>query len=178
MWATTALAGAVFLAAGALAPSAGWAQSNPSAKEIVKSLTPNSQMGSTTRGIRMVPQSGKPASAPSVSLNVDFATGSAELTPQARQTLDQLGEALNAPQLARDRFRVEGHTDTVGSMDRNQMLSERRASSVVQYLESKFNVAPSRLHAVGMGEKDLLVPTPPNTPEQRNRRVRVVNVGS
>ena len=176
--ATTLLAGAALLAIGVLTPSGSWAQGNPSADQIVKSLTPNQQMETTTRGIRMVPQSGKPAAAPSVSLNIDFATGSTELTPQARQALDQLGQALNSPKLAGDRFRVEGHTDTVGHAAMNQTLSERRAASVVQYLETRFNIASGRLQPVGMGENGLLVPTPANTPEQRNRRVRVVNIGS
>lgn len=176
MRATTALAGATLLLLGATTPGLAWAQGNPSAAQIVKSLTPTPQMETTTRGIRMVPQSQKRI--PSVSLNVDFATGSAELTPQARQALDQLGQALNAPKLAGSRFRVEGHTDTVGSVAMNQALSERRADSVVHYLESKFSINPARLQAIGMGEKGLLVPTPPNTPEARNRRVRVVNIGS
>ena len=179
MRATIALAAAL-LAAGALTPLAGWAQNNPSADQIVKSLTPGQSMEPTTRGIRAVPQHGATArtQAPSVSLNVEFATGSAQLTPQARQSLDQLGQALTSSQLAGFRFRVEGHTDTVGSPAMNRMLSERRAASVVGYLEGKYNIDPSRLHPVGMGEQGLLVPTPDDTPEQRNRRVLVVNVGT
>ncbi len=47
--------------------------------------------------------------APSVSLSVEFASGSADLTPQARQTLDQLGKALSSSDLAQYRFRIEGH---------------------------------------------------------------------
>lgn len=178
MRATVALAAAALLWGSALAPVAGLAQTNPSVNEIVKSLAPNTAGGMTTRGIRVGGQSAAAAHAPSVSLNVDFATGSAALTPQARETLDRLGQALNEQQLASSRFRIEGHTDTVGSRAMNQALSEQRADSVVHYLESKFNIAPSRLQPMGMGENDLLVPTPDNTPEARNRRVLVVNVGS
>ena len=191
MRAMTALA-AVLLAGGALSPVPVWAQGNPSADQIMRSLTPNPQGGTTTRGIRAVPQSGPAAAAaaagqapvqaaaraPSVSLTIEFASGSADLTPQARQTLDQLGQALSSAQLAQYRFRVEGHTDTVGSPAMNQMLSEKRAATVVGYLQGKFNIGPGRLHAVGMGEQGLLVSTPENTPEQRNRRVLVVNVGT
>jgi OOP family OmpA-OmpF porin len=116
--------------------------------------------------------------APSVNLNVQFRTNSAELTPAAMRTLDQLGRALSSPALSGYHFRIEGHTDTVGSADTNKTLSEHRAQSVVEYLTSKYNLDPSRLQAVGMGEDGLLVPTPAQTPDIRNRRVQVVNVGA
>lgn len=185
-----------------------FAQSNPSADQIIKSLKPTGNLVTGgTRGIRMVappaatpqapaatpaarsaPQlaSAKPmasspqpaASAPSVNLTVNFATGSAELTPQAIATLDELGRALSSSDLASYRFRIEGHTDTVGSPEYNRDLSERRAEAVVSYLTSKFGVQPARLQAVGMGEAGLLVPTPPQTPDPRNRRVQVINLGA
>jgi OmpA-OmpF porin, OOP family len=154
---------------GALATTEARAQSNPGVDEMVKSLSPTPS-GPGTRGIRV--------GNPEVSLNVVFATGSAELTPQAIQTLNDLGRALTNPALAAYRFRVEGHTDTVGNRDSNKALSDRRASSVVEYLVGKFQVDRSRLQAVGMGEDGLLVPTPDQTPELRNRRVLVVNIGS
>jgi OOP family OmpA-OmpF porin len=197
-------------AALAFAPAA-FAQSNPSADQIINSLRPTSGLTGTTRGIRPVgnapapsaapapaaapaatpaapPASAAPmqaaaspatpaAQAPSVNLTVQFASGSAELTPQARQTLDELGKALSSPQLAAFRFRIEGHTDTVGTPEENQVLSDHRAAAVVAYLEQKFGVNASRLEAVGMGERGLLVPTPPQTPEPRNRRVTVINLG-
>jgi outer membrane protein OmpA-like peptidoglycan-associated protein len=115
--------------------------------------------------------------APSVSLTVEFASDSAELTPQTRQTLDQLGRALSSPDLAQFRFRIEGHTDTVGSPGYNKALSARRAAAVADYLEKNFAVAPSRLQPVGYGEDGLLVPTPPQTANAQNRRVKVVNLG-
>ncbi|WP_439579638.1 OmpA family protein, partial [Elioraea sp.] len=55
------------------------------------------------------------AQAPSISLNVLFAVNSAELTPQARRVLDELGRALSSADLSPYRFRIEGHTDTTGS---------------------------------------------------------------
>ena len=73
---------------------------------------------------------------------------------------------------------VKGHTDTVGSAEANQILSERRAAAVRDYLINKFGVDPSRLVAVGLGQTQLLVPTPDNTPNAQNRRVQVVNIGS
>jgi outer membrane protein OmpA-like peptidoglycan-associated protein len=154
-----------------LAGPVAMAQSNPSVDQMVKSLSPTPG-GPSTRGIRV----GAPP--PEVSLNVLFATGSADLAPQAIQTLNDLGRALTDPALTAYKFRIEGHTDTVGSPAYNKALSEARATTVAEYLAGKFQVDRNRLQPVGMGEDGLLVPTPDQTPEQRNRRVLVVNAGS
>jgi len=125
-----------------------------------------------------VPAAAATVSGPAVNLTVNFATGSADLTPDAVRTLDELGSALSSKELAGYRFRIEGHTDTVGSPEYNRALSERRAEAVVAYIAKKFGVEPTRLQAVGMGEQGLMVPTPPQTAEPRNRRVQVVNLGA
>ncbi len=180
---------------------------NPSADQIINSLRPSGNLvRGGTRGIRLAPSgdaSSQPEAAPTpaasqprvaasksvavpaaapaapaVNLTVNFANGSAELTPAATRTLDELGRALSSKDLAGYRFRIEGHTDTVGSLDYNRALSERRAEAVVDYVAKKYEVDPTRLQAVGMGEDGLLVPTPPQTPEPRNRRVQVINLGA
>jgi OmpA-OmpF porin, OOP family len=117
-------------------------------------------------------------SGPSINLTVNFPTGSADLTPAARASLDNLGKALASSELENFRFRIEGHTDNVGSKEANQTLSQQRAEAVVSYLTSQYNVAPTRLEAVGKGQEDPLVDTPPQTPEARNRRVQVINLGA
>jgi OOP family OmpA-OmpF porin len=183
------------------------AQSNPSTSQIIQSLKPSGNLlQGGTRGIRLAPPSSQSApaaspsathsanagaaaphtsrpiqaetAAPSVNLNVDFPTNSATLTPDAKHTLDQLGRALTSKDLASYRFRIEGHTDTVGSPAYNQGLSQRRADAVAAYLEQTFNIPSSRLEAVGMGEQGLLVVPPPQTAELRNRRVEVINLGA
>lgn len=189
-----------------LASLPSFAQGNPSAEQIINSLRPTGNLVSGgTRGIRLSPPAGNdtaaapapsatpqtrvasskpaaaapaPVTAPSVNLTVNFANGSATLTPDAVRTLDELGRALASKDLAVYRFRIEGHTDTVGSRDYNQALSERRAVAVVDYIAKKFGVDPHRLQAVGMGEDGLLVATPPQTAEPRNRRVEVINLGA
>ena len=142
-----------------------------------------------TRGIRMgsqppaVAKPGTPASAGGMArpaeanLNVPFASGSAAISPAAERVLDQLGQALTSPKLAEYKFRVEGHTDTVGAPDMNKALSEQRAASVTDYLATKFNIDRSRLTPVGMGEEGLLVATGQNVANSANRRVLVVNLG-
>lgn len=184
------LAAAGLVAAGSLVPASSWAQTNPNSAQILKSLTPTGASGAT-RGIRVGPsaggtnsaggataQSNATEAAPAVSLTVQFATGSADLTPAARQVLNNLGKAISDKSLANDRFRIEGHTDTVGNKDANQVLSEHRAEAVVDYLATNFHVDRSRLQPVGMGESGLLIQTPEQTNEPRNRRVQVVNIGS
>jgi OOP family OmpA-OmpF porin len=116
--------------------------------------------------------------APSVNLYVPFENGSAELTPAAIAALDELGKALSSSALAGYKFKIEGHTDTVGSKNYNLELSDRRANAVSAYLEQKFGVSQTRLETVGVGEAHLLVPTPEQTPEPRNRRVTVINLGA
>jgi outer membrane protein OmpA-like peptidoglycan-associated protein len=183
-----------------------FAQGSPSADQIINSLRPSGNLvQGGTRGIRLAPSGGSaapaaaapqhqqsaasnrpaatspataPTGAPSVNLTVNFATGSAELTPDAIHTLDELGRALSSQDLASYRFRIEGHTDTVGSQEYNKALSERRAEAVVSYVAKKYGVDPSRMQAVGMGEEGLLVQTPQQTPEPRNRRVQVINLGA
>jgi OmpA family len=66
----------------------------------------------------------------SVNLYVNFAYDSADLTSDARITLDRLGYALIDDRLKNFSFTIEGHTDAKGSADYNQKLSERRAEAV------------------------------------------------
>jgi len=160
-----------------LAVAPAYAQSNPGVEEMIRSLTPTPN-GPVTRGITVGRPPPPPAPPPTISLNVLFANGSAELTPEAVQTLNDLGRALSDPRLGGFRFRVEGHTDTVGGRAYNQALSDRRAIAVAEYLAGRFQVDRARLQPVGLGQEGLLVPTPDQTPEPRNRRVLVVNIGS
>jgi outer membrane protein OmpA-like peptidoglycan-associated protein len=111
-------------------------------------------------------------------LNVEFETGSAGLTTGAVAALDNLGNALASLQASGFRFRIEGHTDTVGSDDYNRALSEQRADAVTIYLNRHFSIDRAHLQPVGMGKDHLLVATPDQTAEPRNRRVQVVNIGT
>lgn len=118
---------------------------------------------------------GAAAEAPlSVNLYVNFAFDSAELTSDARITLDQLGAALRDPRLAGFAFTIAGHTDARGGAEYNQRLSERRAEAVRRYLVARHGIAPTRLSAVGHGKSLLLDPARPE--DGVNRRVQVINV--
>jgi OmpA-OmpF porin, OOP family len=170
-----------------------WAAENPSADQLINSLTPGNSGGMVTRGIRLGGQPPAvanpaadastgamkplPAKPPEASLSVPFGSGSAAISPAAARVLDVLAFALASPKLTEFKFRVEGHTDTVGPPERNRTLSQRRAASVIEYLVTERGIDRSRLTAVGMGEEGLLVETGPGVPNAANRRVLVVNLG-
>ncbi len=122
------------------------------------------------------PPASDASDAPGIDFNVLFASGSAELASSALKTLDTIGRALSSNELAGSRFRIEGHTDTVGSRENNRSLSGRRAAAVVDYLSQKYGIDRARLESKGMGQDALVVPTGDQVDEPRNRRVRIVNI--
>lgn len=188
---------AIALVAALAGPPALAQPASPSVEEIRRALTRGIQTPTTEgaapeqpipapampgmSGAVRVPMTGpapmQPPRAPAIDITVTFATGSASITPKAALDLANLGQALVSPDLAPYRFRIEGHTDTVGGTAMNQRLSEQRAAAVAAWLVSRYRVLPDRLLPVGLGEAAPLVPTPDNTPEARNRRVRIVNLG-
>jgi outer membrane protein OmpA-like peptidoglycan-associated protein len=109
-------------------------------------------------------------------LRVTFPFDSAEITPEARQTLDTLGAALLDGRLSADRFEIAGHTDGVGAEQYNAALSERRAQAVVNYLSENFGLPRERLVGRGYGKAYLADPEDPRNPI--NRRVEILNLGS
>jgi outer membrane protein OmpA-like peptidoglycan-associated protein len=70
------------------------------------------------------------------------------------------------------RLDVIGHADSAGPRDYNQSLSERRAAEVTRQLTRR-GVPEGAIKASGVGEDDLAVPTPDNTPNPENRRAAV-----
>ena len=97
---------------------------------------------------------------------ITFAFNSAELTQQARATLQNQAKWIR--QFPEVRFRVYGHTDLVGSNAYNKALGLRRAKVAVTYLISQ-GIGGARLEAVAsFGKTRPVVQT--NGPEERNRR--------
>ncbi len=99
-----------------------------------------------------------------------FDFNSAALRPSSQETLDDL--AGNFRQYPDNRLAIEGHTDSVGSDEYNQQLSERRAGSVADYLIDK-GVSSSAITVYGYGE--LRPKSTNDTAEGRqlNRRVEI-----
>lgn len=69
---------------------------------------------------------------------------------------------------------IEGHADSVGTSQYNMDLSQRRAESVVSYLTTTFNIAPSRLSAVGYGNTRPVADNSTQAGKEANRRIDAV----
>ncbi|MGR9090002.1 MAG: OmpA family protein [Gammaproteobacteria bacterium] len=102
---------------------------------------------------------------------VHFEFDKAVLTSQAMPVLDDA--AATIAKHSTIRVEIIGHTDSVGSDAYNQGLSERRASAVVTYLESK-GVSGSRLSAIGRGESQPAASNDTKEGRYVNRRVELI----
>lgn len=100
-----------------------------------------------------------------------FATGRADLEPDASNNLNKLVVFLN--KYPERTVAIEGFTDSVGTQDYNQTLSRRRADSVKSYLERK-GVDSMRLSAAGRGMDDPIAGNDSAAGRRSNRRVEVI----
>jgi outer membrane protein OmpA-like peptidoglycan-associated protein len=106
--------------------------------------------------------------------DVLFDTASATLKPGAREKLARVAGILAShPDL---HIEIEGHTDSVGSDDYNQRLSERRAESVRAYLVQQ-RIPPTSVDAEGLGEGRPVATNATPAGRQQNRRVELVVSG-
>ncbi|WP_193370106.1 OmpA family protein [Pelagibius marinus] len=99
---------------------------------------------------------------------VYFDFDSAALTPQAQTELADVVEA--AGKTGEGAINITGYTDLSGAEAYNQVLSERRANSVIELLVGS-GVDAARIVGRGLGEANPVVMT--EAPEQRNRRVEI-----
>ena len=103
--------------------------------------------------------------------DVLFDTGSYILKPGAREKLAKVSGILLAhPGLT---MQIEGHTDSVGSGEFNQRLSEQRAGSVREFLLEQ-GVLPSATTAQGFGKTEPVASNDTAEGRQQNRRVEIV----
>jgi outer membrane protein OmpA-like peptidoglycan-associated protein len=100
-----------------------------------------------------------------------FATGRSDLKSGATANLDRLGEFLT--EYPSRTASIEGYTDSMGSEDSNQSLSERRADSVKRYLIGR-GIGSNRLSSMGRGENAPVADNDSLAGRQQNRRVEVI----
>ena len=106
--------------------------------------------------------------------DVLFDTASSNLKPGAREKLARVSGILSShPGL---RLEVEGHTDSVGTNEYNQQLSERRAESVRSYLVAQ-RIEPSAIVTLGVGEERPVATNDTAAGRQQNRRVEIIVSG-
>ena len=106
--------------------------------------------------------------------DVLFAFGKYDLRPAAREALAKLsGIVLGHPGL---KLSVEGYTDSIGSDEVNQTLSEKRAGAVRDYLVQQ-GLDPSSITATGFGKSNPVASNDTNEGRQQNRRVEIIISG-
>ncbi len=99
-----------------------------------------------------------------------FDVGKADLRPVAQQNLTKLADILI--KYEDTNILIEGHTDSDGSEEFNQTLSERRARSVSAFL-AQHNVSSPRMTPIGYGELQPIADNTTPEGKQANRRVEV-----
>lgn len=144
-------------------------------QRMARNLAEPRSSSSVTSRHRASASASIPAAGPGqrVNLRLSFITGSAELAPGARAQADAFAQALMRPQLMNMRFRIEGHTDSVGRRDRNIDLSQRRAQTLADLL-IQAGVSRDRLEVRGFGPDRPLPGLSARSGE--NRRVEAVRI--
>jgi OmpA-OmpF porin, OOP family len=103
--------------------------------------------------------------------SVKFAFNRDNLTPKAKEALDQL--AGNIASTKGYIVALEGGCDSAGPADYNYDLSQRRANSVIQYLASKYNVPAHKIYVIGLGKDKPVESNKTSAGRADNRRVDV-----
>ena len=103
---------------------------------------------------------------------VNFKSGSAVLSPDSKTKLDDIAtKALNAKGYV---LEVSGFADTNGSIDRNRVLSQRRADAVIRYLVESHNIPLRRIVTpYGYGESNPVADNTSKEGRAQNRRVEI-----
>lgn len=107
---------------------------------------------------------------PPQSFQLYFKSGTAELTDESAAAVPDIIAAFRARDIPN--AAVIGHTDTVGGADGNYRLALRRARVMRDQLIDA-GMEEDKVSATSHGERDPVVKTPDNTPEEKNRRVEV-----
>ena len=103
-----------------------------------------------------------------------FASGKSEMLPTAQKRLDDVIAALKDDPRS---ITIVGHTDSVGSDEKNMMLSQRRADAVRTYLTTH-GIPEDRVTAQGMGETQPIADNKTAEGRANNRRVEIILNGS
>jgi outer membrane protein OmpA-like peptidoglycan-associated protein len=103
---------------------------------------------------------------------INFPVGQATLTPENYTLLSKVQQAIRT--FDQPIVTIEGHTDSTGSEQINQELSQKRAEAVMTYLVANNTLPPNQIEAIGYGPNRPLAPN--TTPEGRaiNRRIDVL----
>lgn len=105
--------------------------------------------------------------------NITFDVNESTIKPSFSNTLESV--ALVLKEFDKTTIQIEGHTDSTGSRDYNQLLSERRAGSVRDFLLNQ-NIQSGRTRAVGYGPRYPIASNDTAAGREQNRRVELTLV--
>lgn len=155
-------------------PSSTWwveVSTDNSGSYVLKALREENMQQQITLSIESI-EKDLTTSGKAVFYGILFESNKADLISESFHTLQTIADYLNSNKSVR--VYVVGHTDNTGSYEHNINLSQRRAETVVKYLQEKHSVNSQQLQAVGIGP---ISPVATNsTPEGRalNRRVELI----
>lgn len=109
-----------------------------------------------------------------ITYGITFEKGKANLNPESQGVLKKIAKILNDNPSVK--VKVVGHTDSDGSDDMNQKLSEKRAAAVKEALTQNFGVSSGQLSSEGKGESELLDKGNSPVSHAKNRRVEFVKL--
>lgn len=110
--------------------------------------------------------------APQISAAVNFKTGSATLSPEAKTSLDEI--ASKATMARGYVLEISGFADSVGTVSQNRALSQRRADAVIRYLVEIHNIPLRRIVTpYGYGELNPVADNTSREGRAQNRRVEI-----
>lgn len=127
----------------------------------VRLITPDIKVEETEKGLKL-----------SFSSKVLFDFDKTNIKPSADKILKETARILNT--YVKNNISVEGHTDSYGSDEYNQSLSERRARSVANYLANNLGVERSRMTTIGFGERIPVATNKTAKGREQNRRVEIL----
>ena len=104
-----------------------------------------------------------------------FQTNSSTLEPDAQKNIENLAAILQ--KYDDTNILIEGHTDSDGTEEYNQSLSERRAESVANYTK-RFGVAGARITTIGYGESQPVASNETTEGKRQNRRVEIAIIAN
>ncbi|NWN91235.1 OmpA family protein [Marinobacter adhaerens] len=105
--------------------------------------------------------------------NITFELNQTSIRPGFTSTLESV--ALVLKEFKKTTIQIEGHTDSSGAESYNQLLSERRAGTVRDFLLNQ-GIEPKRTRAVGYGERYPIASNDTSSGREQNRRVELTLV--
>lgn len=129
-------------------------------EEVVVKQTPLPAPVKTEEGVKIT-----------FSSDLLFAFDSADLNEESKKALSELARLMLKNK--KNDIRIDGYTDSIGTVEYNDVLSVKRANSVKDYLESQ-GVSASRMTVKGYGKSNPIATNKTAEGRQKNRRVDIV----